>query len=439
MHYKAIYAIILIVAVVAIIFAVLSLSQKGLPHSSMNESVPILLYAKGIPYLLYNLSFSSQHIVIESQGAPVNFSYGYFKPISLINSAMYAGSLRRNSTSAVISYMLSNPSFYLNSINNSFGNGSLVMELPVSNFSKASALVLGLRFFPLEYYSSYPTIALKSALYPLLYYSNESDVRHYIENKSVPGILQYNITEKAPVSFAIFNGSNGYTLNVTVSNLWNNPLDIKDIVLAGYFLGSESANVSLPKVSVVNRGDAYAIAGISSLGINISTNSTLSFLQSNISAIDSLLSRIHSGSITSANQLYSYFNSTLNVSRLEYIESIMMENSSYYIAMHQLKNYDPLNASVEEYAYRLSSWNNAYKGLLTLNVSRKGLLSLPTSENAVNGTGYIISPGQNASFSFKLGNLSYEGQSTSPINGMNYTVFAYFNGVEYSDSAANYN
>ncbi|MCL5680215.1 MAG: hypothetical protein M1465_02660 [Candidatus Marsarchaeota archaeon] len=436
---EKVYVAIIVIAVVAIILAVVfSLGRKTIQENALNESIPILLYAKGLPYTLSNLSFSSQHIRIVGTQGSANFSYGYFMPGSLVNSAMYAGSFKRNWTNVTISYSLISPRFYFDGINNSFGNGSIDMRMPVTNFDTSNALILGIRFFPLEYYASYPSVALESALYPILYAGSNSNIGAYIENKSTPGILQYNITGKAPVSFSIYNSTRGYMLNVNVSNRGNDTLDLEDIELGGYFLGSQSSNFSLPRVTVVNESDPYIIAEIDNLGINISSNSSLSFLQTNISSVNRLFGKIRAGAITNAGQFYSYFNSTLNVSRLEYLESLMMENSSYYIAMHALKNYDPTNGSVAEYASRISSWNNAYLGFITLNVSNSGSLHLPKSKNAINATGYAIKPGQSASFLFALGNLSYEGQSTSPINGINYTAFAYFNGVQYSDAVNSY-
>ena len=110
----------------------------------------------------------------------------------------------------------------------------------------------------------------------------------------------------------------------------------------------------------------------------------------------------------------------------------MLENQSYYMAMHELDNFDPLNVSVVEYAGRISAWENAYHGMLDFNVSDNGTLNLPRSAGALNGGGLTIRPGRSADLVYKIGNLSYMSQSSSPIEGMNYTVFAYFNGVLYS-------
>ncbi|MEM0201801.1 MAG: hypothetical protein QXR73_01315 [Candidatus Micrarchaeaceae archaeon] len=425
----AVAAIILIIAIAML------LSTGAKPMKTISRStVPILLYGKGLPYTLYNLS-SNLSMIVGNGNFSSSFNYSNFKPVSLLSRVMYAASLNKSLNSTGSDLLIKSPKFYFEGENNSFGNGSISLPLQFNGFNSANAVVLGLRAFPLAYYSSYPEIALRGALYPVYYRGNLSGIGQWINNESTPGILQYNISRDVPVTFEITNTSSGYILNVNVTNEWNRTLNLTEIEVVGYFLGSESSSFTLPRVNVVSDGDAYALATIGSLGIDMNLSSTQSYLQTNASSIGKLVDEADSGAISSSGQFYSVFNSTLNVSRLNYLESLMLENQSYYIAMHELDNFDPLNGSVTEYAGRLSAWENAYHGMLDFNVSSNGILAMPRSSGALGGGGLTIGPGGKANLIYNLGNLSYTGQSAVPIKSMNYTLFAYFGGVLYSDQA----
>ena len=420
-------ALIIIVAI-----ALLLLAEPKPVKTAPESAIPIFLYGKGLPYTLYNLS-SSLGIIVAHGNVSSSFNYSSFKPVSLYDSLMYAASLNRSSDNATVDLLVKKPRFYFEHENNSFGNGTIALPLTLDNLHSANAILIGLRMFPLTYYSSYPKIALRSGLYPVYYGGNLSEISQFAYNESGPGILQYNISSKVPVSFGIANASSGYVLDVNVTNNWNRTLNLTEIEVAGYFLGSESGNFTLPVVNVVSNGDAYTLAAMGSLGIDMNLSSTQLYLQTNSSALSKFLAEANSNAISDSGQFYSDFNSTLNVSRLNYLESLMLENQSYYIAMHELNNFDPLNYSVVEYAGRISAWGNAYCGMLDFNVSGGGILNLPRSSSALNGGGLAIGPGKSANLIYDIRNLSYMGQSSSPIEGMNYTVFAYFNGVMYSD------
>jgi hypothetical protein len=422
-----------IVVIIIIATAVLLLAGPKPAETAPESTVPILLYGRGLPYVLYNLS-SSLEIAVLHGNVSSSFNYSNFKPAALASSAMYAASLNRSWSNATADFLIKKPQFYFEGENNSFGNGNISLPLRLGNLPSANVVIVGLRMFPLAYYSSAAQIALRTGLYPVYYIGNISNIHQFVYNESVPGTLQYNVSIHAPVTFKMANTSSGYVLEVNVANNWNRTLKLTNIEVVGYFLGSESRNFKLPPVNVVSNGDAYTLEAINSLKINMNLTSTQSYLQTNASAVGKFVSEANSGSITSSAQFYSDFNATLNVSRLDYLESLMLENQSYYVAMHELENFDPLNGSVVEYAGRISAWENAYHGLLDFNVSGNKTLSLPRSVGALNYSSLTISPGESASLVYDIGNLSYMGQSTTPINGMNYTVFAYFDGVVYSDS-----
>ena len=426
------FAIAITLIIIVVIASLLLAGAKPIKTTSGQE-VPIFLYGKGLPYALYNLS-SSLEVIARHGNVSADFNYSSFKPVSLSSSLMYAASLNRSWDNAFVDLSVKKPQFYFEGKNNSFGNGSIDLPLALDNFTSANAVIIGLRMFPLAYYSSYPEIALRSGLYPVYYTGNLSAIRQFVYNESVPGVLQYNISSKVPVSFDIMNTSSGYILDVNVTNDWNRTLNLTEIEIDGYFLGSESSNFTLPRVNVVSNGDAYTLAAISILGIDMNLSSTQLYLQTNSSAIEKFVAEADSKSISNPGQFYSDFNSTMNVSRLNYLESLMLENRSYYIAMHSMDNFNPLNGSVVEYAGRISAWENAYHGMLDFNVSRIGALNFPRSANALDEGGLAISPGRSANLVYDIGNLSYLGQSSSQIEGMNYTVFAYFNGIVYSDN-----
>jgi hypothetical protein len=420
-----------IVVIVAIAATLLLLNSQRPAETASVSAIPIFLYGKGLPYALYNLS-SSLEVSMGHANVSSSLNYSNFKPSALSGSAMYAASLNRSWNNATANFLIKKPYFYFEGENNSFGNGSIALPLEFRNFDSANAIVVGLRMFPLAYYPSYPEIALRGGLYPVYYIGNLSGISQFIYNESSSGSLQYNVSSYVPVSFEIANTSEGYALEVNITNNWNRTLNLTEIEVAGYFLGSESGNFTLPRVNVVSNGDAYALEAISSLGIDMNLSSTQSYLQTNSSALGKFLAYANSNAISNPEQFYSDFNSTLNVSRLNYLESLMLENQSYYMAMHELGNFDPMNVSVVEYAGRISAWENAYHGMLDFNVSDNGTLNLPRSAGALNGEGLTIRPGRSANLAYEIGNLSYMGQSSSPIEGMNYTVFAYFNGVLYS-------
>ena len=424
-------ALIIIVAI-----ALLLLAAPKPAKTASEPAIPIFLYGKGLPYTLYNLS-SNLGVVVKHGNVSSDFNYSSFKPFSLYGSLMYAASLNSSLNNASIDLLVKKPQFYFEGENNSFGNGTMALPLTLDNFNSANAIVIGLRMFPLAYYSAYPEIALRGGLYPVYYTGNPSRISQFIHNESRPGILQYNISSRVPVSFDIANTSSGYALEVNVTNNLNRTLNLTEIEVAGYFLGSESGNFVLPEVNVVSNGDAYTLAAMGSLGIDMNLSSTQSYLQTNSSAIGKFIAEANSKEISNSKQFYLDLNSTLNVSRLNYLESLMLENQSYYIAMHELDNFDPLNGSVVEYAGRLSAWENAYHGMLDFNVSGSGTLNLPRGPGALNGNGLTIKPGRSATLTYNIGSLSYMGQRASPIEGMNYTVFAYFDGVVYSDNTHN--
>ncbi|MEM0154859.1 MAG: hypothetical protein QW814_03450 [Methanothrix sp.] len=426
-------AVIIVIIIIAVAM-ILSAKPKSSKITS-EQAIPVLLYSKGLPYPLYNLS-SSLGVVVRHGNVSSSFNYSSFKPVSLLDNVMYIASLNKSFNSTSLDLSIKSPTFYFEEENNSFGNSSISLPMQFNNFNSANAVILGLRVFPLAYYSSYPQIALRSALYPVYYRSNLSRIGQWINNESRPGVLQYNISGNVPVTFKIVNTSSGYVLYVNVTNEWNRTLNLTEIEAVGYFLGSESSGFTLPRVNVVNDGDAYTLATINSLGIDMNLSSTQTYLQTNASAMNRFVAEANSGTISSSGQFYSDFNSTLNVSRLNYLESLMLENQSYYIAMHELDNFDPLNGSVVEYAGRISAWENAYHGMLDFNVSDNGILTLPRSSVALGNSGLIIAPGGKASLTYDLGNLNYMGQSSVPIKGMNYTLYAYFDGVLYSDHNA---
>lgn len=420
---KIVFAVVAILIVAIAIAAIAFTHSKSSPDNVkvVTGKEPILVYAGGLPYTLYNLSFSDQNISVVQNRNQTNFSYGNFKPGSLIDSVMVVGSFNSIVPNISLLYSLSSPRLELSGINYSFGNGSLKMPL-IYNTLLYNGIVLGLRLFPLEYYSTSPGIVLKSALYPE-YYNGTSKI-----NSSIKNAIEYNISAQVPIEAKFNNG----TISFSVHNNGNSTLMLEDFELSGYFLGSMNASPSLPKIVLQKPNIDYIIERMEPEGINISNNDTMEFLETNKTALQAFENRAKSGLITNASEFYSYFNTTLNITRLEYLEDIISENKSYGIAMSSLNNFNPYNSSVQEFAARISAWSNAYLGILDFNVSKNGTLEMPKSEIATNSTGDYINPGSNKSFAFKIRNVNYLGQRTYFINNTNYTIFAYFKGISYS-------
>lgn len=427
-----IYVGVIVLAVLAIAAAVYFTQRPA--NVTQNETrIPVLLYADGLPNLLYNLTFSGQKLYITGNNSTENFSLGSFRPYNIAHAVMDIGSFDESPGALSFYYTVESPRYSLNGINQSFGNGSIGMRFKLGNITEANAMIIGLRLFPLENYGRNSSIELVSALYPLVYYSNVSNFSSYILSRSAQGSLNYNISHELPLNATVIDGR---LLEIKLKNQGNSTVSLEDVLVSGYFLGESNGTTALKNLAL-ERNLSYPgiIAGISNLGINISLNSTEEFLQTNSSKLSSFESLVKSGQISSASQLYSDLNSTLNVSRLSYLESLMQENKSYYAAMHYLDNFNPENGSVVSYADRISSWENINKGIITLNVSSDGTLVVPMDRAALNDSGYVLEPGSSASFYYNMSRLNGSLGQTALIPNATYSVFAYFNGVEYSEGA----
>ncbi len=442
---KAVYAFIAVLIVAAILAIALVIPPKQVTHIKTNSTIPIIVYTGGLPYTLFNLSFKSMKTSIESTGGSGNISTNSYT----LNNFRAAGELadniildgylnKSNSVMSKVNFYLSSPTFSFSGFNSSFGNATLSMSFTLNNYSESNAIIVGLRLFPLEYYpKNYDSaISLESALYPLVYNGNYTDVYRFMDSNSTEG-LEYNISSDVPMRFNISDNAT-HIAHIEITNNRNAPINITSIELAGHFIDNNISSTGLPNVSITNQSIAKLIVQIGDLGIDMYANSSIKFMQINVSKLANLNNMVNAGDIKNVSTFYSYFNKSVNISRLNYLESLMSENKSYYTAMHYLGNFDPENATLQMYAHRIYAWGNMYRGMLDFNVSSNGTLALPESENALNYTGYLLLPGKSASFSYPLASVAYHEVNTSPMENTTYAAFAYFKGLDYSYSSMSY-
>ena len=421
---KYLFAGIAAALIIAIIAAFVVASQSSGHAEKAASPVPVLLYTVGFPeefgsVYVGSADLSAKYLNHSAYGPKLSFE-------PLHDSISFVANINKSETPYELEYNFSSVNFSVRGEPVSARPSSFYFNYSLPMHAQYNAIAIKLAFLPLEIYGKNTSFYLVPATYFRQYMGNVSDVYISMQNASFIPLQNYSKFLRANLSLA----DNGSAMRIRISNNGSAPFNLRYVLISGPFLmqgnaaALPAANYSKPQESFL-----YLIDGISRLGINMTSNTTLSYIQTNGSRIGRLEDYVKSAPYMQDN-ISAMFNATLNVSRLAYLEQIM-ENSGYYYAMHALNDFDPYNYTVRVYASGLNAWFDSYHGILALYAAKNTTLQAPISESELEGQAFAIQPSGSRNFTIALGNLSGIGKLKA-LQGSYYSTLVFGSGGQYA-------